>query len=153
MEGKLGLHVRILGLGMINFIPALRQHMVRIIDQDRTAEAATSGIVLQRERIVDWPALARITDRSAEKLWLGEMGAKARLPVELAGRCRRLLEDDVRDLTRQPSDSQARGVDDLDPLDIGGWNLLKLIDRAARFVGDALAVDQHILRRLPEAAL
>ena len=30
---------------------------------------------------------------------------------------------------------------------------LELVDRAARFVGDALAVDQHVLGRLAEAAL
>src|SRR5690348_10464477 len=81
------------------------------------------------------------------------MGANAGLPIKLAGRFRSLLQDDVRHLTRESSDAQACRIDDLNALDVRERNLLELVDRAARFVGDSLAVDDHIFRGLTEAPL
>ncbi len=48
------------------------------------------------------------------------------------------LEDDVRDLADESRDAEAGGVDDLDPLDIGGCDALQFSDRAAGLVGDPL---------------
>ena len=81
------------------------------------------------------------------------MGAHCRTPFKLTGRFCSLLEDDVRHLARKPGDAQARGIDDLDPVDVGRRSPLQLIDRAARLVGDALAVDQNVFRRLAKSAL
>src|SRR5690349_8425113 len=55
--GKLGLQVRILGLGMINFVPPFGQHMICVIDADRTTEAASSRVVFGRQGIVYWSRL------------------------------------------------------------------------------------------------
>ncbi len=127
--------------------------MVRVEDPDRPAERPAAVTVLRRERVIERAFPARIAERSAEIFRLGEMRSPARVPLELAGRCARRPEDNVGDLPRKAGDAEARRVDDLDALDAAGGNALQLIDGAARFVGNALAVDQHVLRRLAEPAL
>src|SRR3569623_894009 len=80
------------------------------------------------------------------------MRASVRSILELARRFFRLLEDDARHLAGKAGDAETRRLDDLDPLDVARRGALELVDRPARLVGDALAVDQDILGRLAEAA-
>ena len=81
------------------------------------------------------------------------MGTKGRAPFELAAGLGAGLDQDVGDLSRKPGDTELRRLDDLDPFDVAGADLAQFVDRATRLIGDALAVDQDILRRLAKPAL
>jgi hypothetical protein len=81
------------------------------------------------------------------------MRAEVGPPFELPAAALRLRHDHVRHLPRQAGNAERRGVDDLDPLDARRGNPPQLVDRTAGLVGDALAVDQYVLRCLPEPAL
>src|SRR3546814_5638361 len=76
-----------------------------------------------------------------------EFGLPRKLAGETVG-----TEHDVRDLPRQAGDIEARAVDDLDPLDIGGRNAGQLGDDRVRLGRWPRAVEQHIARRLAQPA-
>ncbi len=111
---------------------------------DRPTECTPSRLVLDRQRVIDRALGAGVADVAAKQVRLGIMGANVRSPFELAGGFLLRLDDDVGDLARKAGDAEAGGVDDLDPLNVSGADLLQLVDRSARLVGDSLAVDQHI---------
>ena len=125
----------------------------RVGDVNRAAKGAAIGAIVDAQRVIDRADLVRIAGRPAKPIGMGVMGSELGPPFELAAAFCAGLDDDVGDLARQAGDAEARSVGDLDPLDVGGRHLLQLVDRAARFVGDALSVDQHILRRLAKPAL
>jgi hypothetical protein len=78
--------------------------------------------------------------------------AHGRVPAEIAPPLAVAPDDHVGDLPGQARNAERRRFLDLDSLDIGGGNLLQLRDRASGLVGRALAVDQHILGSLAQAA-
>src|SRR3546814_8743030 len=72
---------------------------------------------------------------------IGVMRPEFGLPRKLAGETVG-TEHDVRDLPRQAGDIEARAVDDLDPLDIGGRNAGQLGDDRVRLGRWPRAVEQ-----------
>ncbi len=97
VDPELGRHGHQLGFRVKGFVPRLEVHARRVDDLDRSAEGAAAGIVLDRQGIVDRPALAGVADRAVEQVRLGIMGAEIGRPFELAGRLGAFLDDDVGD--------------------------------------------------------
>jgi len=136
-----------------NLLAILEIDAIRVVQADRPAECAATGIILDRESIIDRALGTRVTGRTAEQPGLGVMGADFGGPFKLPARFfLTALDDDVGNLPRQAGDAEARGFDDFNPFDIGDPDPLELRDGAARLVGDALAVDQDVLRRLTKPA-
>src|SRR6476469_909818 len=138
---------------MIDLMPALSDETVAVGDHNRPAKAAAARLVPRGESVIDRSLLARVTDRTGQKLGLGVMSAKIWIPFELARRFAIGLEDHVRDLARKAGDAEAGRIDDLNSIDRGRRRALQLIGRPARFVGNSLAVDEDILGGLAKAAL
>ena len=77
---------------------------------------------------------------------------EAGLPAPGAGDAALPVGDDVHHLARQAWNIQHGAVDQVDPLHLAGRNAPEGGFRPVRLAGNALAVDQQIAARLPEAA-
>src|SRR5690606_34294825 len=60
--------------------------------------------------------------------------------------------EDVGHLARKPGDAERGSVDDLDAVDSGSRDALQHVEQVLRFARDALAVDDHVVAGLAEAA-
>src|SRR6185503_20850517 len=102
MNAELQLAVHLLVSRLVRFLPRLSHDMVGIVDLDWAPQAAAAVAVLHRDRVIDRSSLARIADRTAHQLRLGEMRTSIHFPLVLtASLAGRGLEDDVGDLARK----------------------------------------------------
>ena len=125
-----------------------RYNMVRVGDDDRPTQCAATGVILDREGVVERTFAVAPAGVAAKQPGLRIMSSKIGVPFELAAALFLGFQHNIGDLARKPGDAEGRGIDDFDPLDARSGSTPKFVDCAARFVGDALAIEQHILGRL-----
>ena len=137
------------------FVAHERQVAVAVKATLGSPMAAAIGLVLEAERQIRPADLARRRNFAVQPIVL-----EPRPPVGLpANGCLESAvpgagnQHDIGNLTCQPGDVQARPVDDVDIGDLCGGDPLQGRARVGCLARDAFAIDQDVLRCLPQAAV
>src|SRR6478735_9608628 len=138
---------------MIDLVPPFDERAVSVVKKDRAAEGAAPRIVLYRKLPLKRSGRPIVGHGTIEQVRLRIMSAKVRPPLELPLGRLLSLQNDVGDLSRETGYAEAGRIHDFDPVHVRRWRAPEFIDRAARLVGNPLAVDQDVFGLLAESAL
>jgi hypothetical protein len=153
VPGQLGRELGSVVIALPHVVARFGDGASAVEDQRRPTRCAAPGLAVVEPSFV-FERAAPPADRHGPpgEQGIGKMRPRLAGPAELARQRARGSVDDIGDLAGQTGNVERRAVDDLDPGDVGRRNARQERAQVVGLGRRALPVEQHIARRLAEAA-